>query len=334
MSIPSLEIVRRGGDWGEGAHFFDLEVNLKMERLIAKTTGNRQIIKKMFNITPEVSDEQSLEQQGREHSFQYTMKSEDLEDTSILQFKRLCTNHIRHMTPELDNRMAVIMGKKMPRNTGMALEFETRTLKESPDKNDTVAKCLKRIKLILQEKREHIRLSNEAGPDEYCSVIDDKDKVLSNAAPKSRGYTPLIIKCQACGMTNHARKQCAFKHHELANNTSLPWDNSTKRKKGASHGKSHLTIGYTIPGYPAIQHSDGIYPKPNPYAKSHYQSNSSTGRYRQDNTNNYNHDQNNNNYNRDHNNNNYNRDNNNNNRDNSVGRFIILFTISYDDDYD
>jgi hypothetical protein len=101
----------------------------------------------------------------------------------------------------------------------------------------------------------------------------------------------------------------------------------------ASHGKSHLTIGYTIPGYPAIQHSDGIYPKPNPYAKSHYQSNSSTGRYWQDNTNNYNRDQNNN-YNRDHNNNNYNRDNsvgrntntdsgtnyNNNSRENSVGR--------------
>jgi hypothetical protein len=107
----------------------------------------------MFNITPEVSDEQSLEQQGREHSFQYTMK--DLEDTSLLQFKRLCSNHIRHMTPELDNRMAVIMGKKMPRNTGMALEFELRTQRESPNKNDTVQKCLKRIKLILQEKREH-----------------------------------------------------------------------------------------------------------------------------------------------------------------------------------
>jgi hypothetical protein len=37
----------------------------------------------MFNITPVVSDEQSLEQQGREHSFQYTMKTEDLKDTSI-----------------------------------------------------------------------------------------------------------------------------------------------------------------------------------------------------------------------------------------------------------
>jgi hypothetical protein len=40
------------------------------------------------------------------------MKSEDLEDTSILQFKRLCTNHIRHMTPELDNRMAVYNGQE------------------------------------------------------------------------------------------------------------------------------------------------------------------------------------------------------------------------------
>jgi hypothetical protein len=107
----------------------------------------------MFNITPEVSDEQSLEQQGREHSFQYTMKSEDLEDTSILQCKRLCTNHNRHMTPELYNRMAIIMGKKMPRNSGMALEIELRTQKECPDKTDTVAICLKRIKLILQEKR-------------------------------------------------------------------------------------------------------------------------------------------------------------------------------------
>jgi hypothetical protein len=32
------------------------------------------VIKKMFNITPEVSEEQSLEQQGREHSLQYSMK--------------------------------------------------------------------------------------------------------------------------------------------------------------------------------------------------------------------------------------------------------------------
>jgi hypothetical protein len=32
------------------------------------------VIRKMFNITPEVSEEQSLEQQGREHSLQYSMK--------------------------------------------------------------------------------------------------------------------------------------------------------------------------------------------------------------------------------------------------------------------
>jgi hypothetical protein len=32
------------------------------------------MIRKMFNITPEVSEEQSLEQQGREHSLQYSMK--------------------------------------------------------------------------------------------------------------------------------------------------------------------------------------------------------------------------------------------------------------------
>jgi hypothetical protein len=103
------------------------------------------VIRKMFNITPEVSEEQSLEQQGREHSFQYSMKHEDVEDTSLLGFRRICSNHIRHMTPELDNRMAVIMGKKMPRNTGMALQFEIRTLSESSEKNDTVAmKCLKR----------------------------------------------------------------------------------------------------------------------------------------------------------------------------------------------
>jgi Reverse transcriptase (RNA-dependent DNA polymerase) len=100
-------------------------------------------------------------------------------------------------------------------------------------------------------------------------------------------------------MRNHARKNCAFKRHELAN-TNSTWDGSTKGKLWASHGKPHLTIGYAIPGYAAIQHSDGVYPKANPYAKQHYLSNSSTGTNRQ---NNYNH----------------NRDNNNN-RDNSAGR--------------
>jgi hypothetical protein len=82
------------------------------------------VIRKMFNITPEVPEEQPLEQQGRKHSFQYSMKHKDVEDTSLLGFRRICSNHIRHMTSELDNRMAVIMGKKMPRYTGMALQFE------------------------------------------------------------------------------------------------------------------------------------------------------------------------------------------------------------------
>jgi hypothetical protein len=131
------------------------------------------------------------------------------------------------MTPELNNRTAVIMGNKMPRNTGMALQYELRTLQESLNKTDTVPKSLKRIKVILQEKREHMRLSNEAGPDEFCSVIDEKDKILSNAAPtvpaRPAYISSLIAKCQACGMTNHNRKHCAFKHHDLANNTSQPF---------------------------------------------------------------------------------------------------------------
>jgi hypothetical protein len=41
----------------------------------------------------------------------------------------------------------------------MALEFELRTQKESPDKIDTAAKCLKRIKLLLQEEREQGKAS-------------------------------------------------------------------------------------------------------------------------------------------------------------------------------
>jgi hypothetical protein len=104
-------------------------------------------IRKMFNVTPEVSDEQSLEQQGREHTFKYSMKHEDVEDTSLLSFKRICSNSLSHITPEINNRMAVIMGNKMPRNTGMALQYELRTLQESPNKTDTVPKSLKRIKV-------------------------------------------------------------------------------------------------------------------------------------------------------------------------------------------
>jgi hypothetical protein len=99
------------------------------------------IIKKMFNFNPEVSDEQSLEQQGREHTFKYSMKHEDVEDTSLLSFKRICSNSLSHMTPELNNKLAVIMGNKMPRNTGMALQYELRTLQESPNKTDTVPKA-------------------------------------------------------------------------------------------------------------------------------------------------------------------------------------------------
>jgi hypothetical protein len=217
------------------------------------------IIKKMFNVTPEVSDEQSLEQQGREHTFKYSMKHEDVEDTSLLSFKRICSNSLSHMTPELNNRMAVIMGNKMPRNTGMALQYELRTLQESPNKTDTVPKSLKRIKVILQEKREHMRLSNEAGPDEYCSVIDEKDKILSNAAPtvpvRPAYLSNIIAKCQACGMTNHNRKHCAFKHHDLANNTSQPWDHSPKGKLWAESGKPCFTLNFALPGHDPVRQS-------------------------------------------------------------------------------
>jgi hypothetical protein len=201
------------------------------------------------------------------------------------------------------------MGKKMPRNTGMALQFEIRTLSESSEKNDTVVKCLKRIKLLLQEKREHMRLSNEAGPDEYCSVIDEKDKILSNAAPTAAVKTPQFpnssAKCQACGMFNHTRKFCAFKNHELANRTTHQWDYSPRGKLWATHHKPCLTIGYALPGHQPIQHSDGNYPKPNPYAKSNSQTNSSNGKYRQ--------------YNNNDNSNRNNNNSNNANRDNSSG---------------
>jgi hypothetical protein len=79
------------------------------------------VIKKMFNITTEVSEEQSF---GREHSVQYSMKHEDVEDASLLGFRRICSNHILHMTSELDNRMAVIMGNKMPRNTAQTTTLQ------------------------------------------------------------------------------------------------------------------------------------------------------------------------------------------------------------------
>jgi hypothetical protein len=44
------------------------------------------------------------------------------------------------MTPVLNNRMAVIMGKKMPRNTGMALEFELTHFKILPSECDAISK--------------------------------------------------------------------------------------------------------------------------------------------------------------------------------------------------
>jgi hypothetical protein len=43
-------------------------------------------------------------------------------------------------------------------------------------------------------------------------------------------------------MTNHNRKHCAFKHHDLANNTSQPWDHSTKGKLWAENGKPCFTL--------------------------------------------------------------------------------------------
>jgi hypothetical protein len=170
--------------------------------------------------------------------------------------------------------MAVIMGNKMPRNTGMALQFELRTISESPEMIDTVMKCLKCIKLLLQEKREHTRLSNEAGPDEYCSVIDEKDKILNNAAPTVAAKPPHFpnssANCQAC-MLIHTHKTCAFKNHEPVNRTTHQWDYSPRGKLWATHHKPCLAIGYALPGHQPIQHSDGHYPTPNPYAKSYSQ---------------------------------------------------------------
>jgi hypothetical protein len=91
---------------------------------------------------------------------------------------------------------------------------------------------------------------------------------------------------QACGMLNHTRKTCAFKNHELANRTTHEWDYSLRGKLWATHHKPCLTIGYALPGHQPIQHSDGHHPKPNPYAKSYSQTNSSNRKYRQNNNNN------------------------------------------------
>jgi hypothetical protein len=129
-------------------------------------------------------------------------------------------------------------------------------------------------------------------------------------------------------MLNHTRninvfKPHTFKNHELANRTTHQWDYSPRGKLWATHNKPCLTIGYALPGHQPITHADGHYPKPNPYAKSYSQTNSSNGKCRQTNNNdNSNRNNNNsNNANRD-NSSSYNNNRDTNNRDRSADRSV------------
>ena len=243
-----------------------------------------ELVKKIFGPAATVGSTTTLLNQCREHTLEFNMKSENVEDNSLLLFGRKLTDFIVPVDADTDHACSVILGKKLPRNSGILNDFTVRTKLELVDKLDTTARAIKRIKKILTEKREHLRLADMAGPDVYASVMDDRDKTAF--VPKGQNTQPqnnnnVKVKCPTCGKQGHVREKCGWWECTMANQTKLPWDESPMGKLWANNNKTCLTVDWQIPNYPIVRASDY---KQNPAfnrLRQTSQSNSSKGQNKQ-----------------------------------------------------
>ena len=69
------------------------------------------------------------------------------------------------ITPEQNDRLAKKLNKKLPKNTGMAKLFTERTTEEIGTGLDTVDQAVYRIKALLAQMRQAIRMASSYGPE-------------------------------------------------------------------------------------------------------------------------------------------------------------------------
>ena len=87
--------------------------------------------------------------------------------------------------PEQDDELAKEFYKKLPRNTGMAKLFIEKTTTEVGAGLDTVDRTVYRIKTLLAEVRQAIRIATSYGPNDYDYRIDSRDKEITNSSSSS-----------------------------------------------------------------------------------------------------------------------------------------------------
>ena len=190
----------------------------------------------------------SIDQRCREAAFAYLIDDQNIEEKYWTAYLILVDHNYlaAEMTPDQNDRLANELYKKLPKNTGMAKLFTEKT------GLDTVDQAVYRIKALLAQVRQAIRMASSYGPEYYDYKIDSRDKgdtnssstfssssSLSSSNPPTSAETkrikkrssadckppPYADKSECCGGWGHTRSHCRWATHTLASNTNKSWKN-------------------------------------------------------------------------------------------------------------
>ena len=116
------------------------------------------LLKKLYGKESKNNNSIPLEELCRLYIFQYDISEETKEEDSLLGYQKLIATYPTHevLTPEMDNLLATILGKKLPKNKGLAASYQTITKKIVG--LDLVDDAVIRIKDLLAEARDIVQI--------------------------------------------------------------------------------------------------------------------------------------------------------------------------------
>ena len=225
------------------------------------------LIRKLYGPAAKFSNTVSLEQQCKNHILEWDIDNEALEESSLLGYAKIITDFTMgtRLNAEEDHKMAKILASKLPRNCEIRNLFESKTRLELVNGYDSVSEAVIRLKCLLSEKRECLRVYKEFGPDCWKSVVAEKDKaptsnnssvsnVKASTAPAQSSQKDQ--KCNSCGQKGHIRIRCMWIGHPMSNKTELPWDSSPMGITWKNSGVEHMVCEHRVPGHPLVHRVD------------------------------------------------------------------------------
>ena len=225
------------------------------------------LIRKLYGPAAKFPSNVSLEQKCKNHILEWSMENESLEEASLLSYIKIITDFTMgtNLIPEEDHKMAKILASKLPRNCEIRNLFKTKTRLELVNGYDSVLEAVIRLKCLLSEKREYLRVYKEFGPDKWESVVPEKDKaptsnVTSGPNPRASSAPAQTSqkdqKCNSCGVRGHIRIRCMWVGHPLSNKTYLPWDFSPMGIVWKNSGVENMVPEHRVQGYALLHKSD------------------------------------------------------------------------------